>query len=418
MKISVLSQLAESTDLALKLQDEGNEVIFHTLTEGESMVGVGLLPIRKTLEDSLNADLIINDDVFLGSISDKLRRLGKPVVGGSTVTDRLENDREFGNKIMQACQIRVPRSETFRDFNLGKEFVASHPNKRYVFKPHGQKDREFTYVAQGTEDMVAMMEHFASKWQGEEVIFELQEFVNGIEMAVGGWFNGSKFCKPILPNFECKRLMNGDIGPNTGEMGTVMAYRTHSRLYQETLAKAETFLKTTGYRGFIDIACIVTKDDAYGLEWTSRFGYPTIQIQDEVHKKGSWTDFLYKLAEGNTDEVPTDTTKWDVGIAYCALPWPLHDPSDKFQGTPVFMPKDMSHIHLRDCWLDGKQYRQTGLMGYICICTGSDINLKIAKDKAYKKIRSVYVPGGFYRTDIADIVLENLPALKSWNWIK
>ena len=417
MKISILSKLAQSLDLALKLQEEDNEVTLYILTEDEANVGKGLVPIKDKI-GGLDADIIINDDVFLGSTSDRLRKSGKFVIGGSSTTDRLENDREFGHDIMKACGIRVPQSEKFTDFTKGITYVKENKDKRLVFKPHGQKDRFLTHVSRDTEEMVAMMEHFKNIWEGESITFELQEFVNGIEMAMGGWFNGSKFCKQVLPNFECKKLMNGDIGPNTGEMGTVMCYRTHSRLFQETLAKAEAFLKTTGYCGFIDIACIVTKDGAYGLEWTSRFGYPTIQIQDEVHKKDSWTKFFFKLAQGLTDEVPVDTSKWDVGISYCALPWPMKNSSKKFQDTPIFLPEDLEHIHLMEVWKDGKQYRQTGKEGSICVCTGSDINLKNAQEKAYGVIDTVHLPGGFYRTDIGDIVIENLPTLKAWNWIK
>jgi len=416
MKISIISKFCETLDLGMRLQDEGNDVTIYTLTEGESTVGKGLIPIKKKV-GGLDADLIINDDVFLGDTSDKLRKEGKSVIGGSEITDRLENDREFGYNIMRACGISVPKSENFTDFKKGIEFVIKNSDKRYVFKPHGQRDRERTHVSTDTEEMIAMMEYFQKMWKGE-VAFELQEFVEGIEMAIGGWFNGTSFCKQVLPNFEHKKLMNGEIGPNTGEMGTVMCYRTHSKLYQETLAKAEAFLRTTDYRGFIDVACIVNKDRAYGLEWTTRFGYPTIHIQDEVHKKGSWTKFLCQLSQGLTDEVPVDTSKWTVGVAYCSLPWPLHNASKEFQDKPVFMPEDMEHIHLRDIWLDKDQYKQTGLMGYICVCTGSDINLKVAKEKAYTVLHSINIPGGFYRTDIGDKVIENLPLLKSWGWIK
>lgn len=416
MRISVLSKLAESIDLCIQLQEEGNDVTLYTLTPGEANVGEGIVPIKTHL-GGLNADLIINDDVFLGSTSDKLRAAGKVVVGGSVITDRLENDREFGIDIMHACGIKVPTSSTFNNFRKGIEFIKNNQNKRYVFKPHGQKDRFFTHIAKNAEEMVAMMEHYQTIWE-EEAIFDLQEFVDGIEMAIGGWFNGNKFCKQVMPNFEHKRLMNGEIGPNTGEMGSVMAYRTHSKLYQETLAKAEAFLRTTGYRGFIDVACIVNKDRAYGLEWTARFGYPTISIQDEVHKKGTWTKFLYELAKGTAETVPVDTSKWAVGVAYCALPWPQKEENKIFQGTPLFFPKDLDHIHFRDVRLDGEQYRQAGLMGYICLCTGSDITIEKAKKKAYKVIDTVHVPGGFYRMDIGDKIINNMPVLRNLGWLR
>jgi phosphoribosylamine---glycine ligase len=415
MKISILSQLGESGDLAYRLQEEGHDVTFNILTKEEGEVGKGFLNVKANHTPDLTADLIINDDVFLGQVSDTLRNAGKVVLGGSEITDRLENDRTFGADIMRACGIKVPKSQTFSSFSGATAFLKKNPGK-YVFKPHGQEDRFFTHIARDTEDMLAMLEYYQSIWPNG-LTFELQEFVVGIEMAIGAWFNGTKFCKPVLPNFEFKKLMNGDIGPNTGEMGSVMAYRTHSKLFQETLAKSEAFLKTTGYRGFIDIACVVTRDAAYGLEWTARFGFPTIQIQDEVHYKGTWADFLYKLAQGLTDEVPADTSKWDVGVAICALPWPQKSIDARFTDVPVFFPEDMSHIHLRDVRLDG-QYKQAGMMGYICICTGSEVTIEKAKNKAYKVVDMVHVPGGFYRTDIGDRVIENMSILREMGWIR
>lgn len=417
MKITIISKFGECLDLALKLQDEGHEVAFHILTEGESDIGKNLITIKEKV-GGLDADLIINDDVAMGGLSDRLRKAGKAVIGGSVMSDRLENDREFGHDIMMACGITVPHSEKFESFKEAYDYVKANKDKRYVFKPHGQKQRFLTHVSRDSEEMVAMMAHFEKVWPGDSVVFELQEFVEGLEIAVSGWFNGTQFAKPVLVNWEHKKLMEGEKGPNTGEMGTVMCYRTHNKLFSETLAKTEAFLKTTGYRGCIDLNCIVTKDAAYGLEWTSRFGYPTVLIQDELHRKGSWGSFLYKLALGATDTVPADTSKWDVGVAVCSLPWPLQNKSEMFKNRPVFMPENLDHIHFSDVWLDGKQYKQAGEAGYICICTGSDVNLRIAKEKAYKVVKTVYVPSGFWREDIADKVMEMLPQLKEWGWMK
>lgn len=418
MRISIISELGETTDLAYRLQKEGHDVTMYIFRKGEQRVGTGLITVDTNNSPDISADLIINDDVFHGRISDRLRMIGKTVLGGSSITDRLENDRAFGTSVMQACGIKVPRTTTFSNFGSAMTFLEDNPG-RYVFKPHGQQDRFYTYVAQGTDDMMSMLAYYTQIWP-DMITFDLQEYIEGIEMAIGGWFNGTKFCKQALPNFEFKKLMNGDIGPNTGEMGTVMAYRTHSKLFTETLAKAEAFLKTTGYRGFIDIACIVNGDEAYGIEWTCRFGYPTIQIQDELHEVGSWGEFLYNLATGNTESVPADTSKWGVGVAYCALPWPRSDETSRFQDVPIFFPEDMHHIHTRDVWydLDNLEYKQAGLMGYICVCTGSDVTIEKAKKKAYSVLNKVYVPGGFYRTDIGDRVTHNMPTLKRWGWVR
>jgi len=199
---------------------------------------------------------------------------------------------------------------------------------------------------------------------------------------------------------------------------TVMAYRTKNRLFNETLAKAEAFLRTTGYAGYIDINCIVNESGAYGLEFTSRFGYPTVLIQDELHT-GGWGLFLYKLANGTAERVPANTEKWCVGVAYTTLPWPLQNKSMMFKNRPVFFPNDLSHIHFSDIWRDADgTYKQAGECGFLAVATGSDPDLRRAKEKAYDIIKKIHAPGGFYRSDIGDKLIENLPTLKQWGWIK
>ncbi len=65
-----------------------------------------------------------------------------------------------------------------------------------------------------------------------------------------------------------------------------------------TLKKMEPRLRDERYVGYIDVNCMVNSNGIYPLEFTSRFGYPTISIQQE----GMLTpigEFFFRLAEGS-----------------------------------------------------------------------------------------------------------------------
>ena len=53
-------------------------------------------------------------------------------------------------------------------------------------------------------------------------------------------------------------------------------------LFNATLQKMEPVLAREGYVGAIDLNCIVNGNGIYPLEFTARFGYPTIFIMQEA----------------------------------------------------------------------------------------------------------------------------------------
>jgi hypothetical protein len=50
----------------------------------------------------------------------------------------------------------------------------------------------------------------------------------------------------------------------------------------------EPVLDSEGYVGYIDVNCIVNNHGIYPLEFTSRFGYPTISIQQAGMTHAYW----------------------------------------------------------------------------------------------------------------------------------
>ncbi len=223
MKFLFVTREALSVDLAWQLTKEGHEVNFFVQNQSEKDVGDGFVTKVDQWETQKDwADVIIFDDLGFATTIEKLRAEGKAVVGGTAYTDRLEDDREFGQEELRKAGVNILPSWNFTSFDEAIAFIRQNPD-RYVIKPSGkaQNEKELLFVGQEDDgkDVEQVLEHYKNKWASKIKIFLLQKYAQGVEVAVGAFFNGNDFIEPININFEHKRLFPNDIGPSTGEMG-------------------------------------------------------------------------------------------------------------------------------------------------------------------------------------------------------
>lgn len=276
-------------DLAWKVAKEGHSVKYFIQQKDQKDVCDGFVEKTDDWEKLKDwADVIVFDDIGFGQITDKLRKEGKLVIGGSTYTDRLENDREFGQTEMQAVGITILPVSNFTDFDEAIKFLKANPG-RYVLKPSGkaQNEKELLFVGQEEDglDVLQVLEHYKKTWSKKIKAFQLQKFAAGVEVAVGAFFNGKDFIYPINVNFEHKRMFPGEIGPSTGELGTSMFWSQPNAIFNETLAKMKPKLAESGYVGYIDINCIANVRGIFPLELTC------FDVKTEILTKAGWKLF-------------------------------------------------------------------------------------------------------------------------------
>lgn len=410
-------------DLAWTVSKEGNSVRYHIQSKTEKVVGDGFVEKTDDLDGSIAwADVVIFDDVGYASMAEKLRRNKKLVVGGCTYSDRLEFDRDFGQDEMKAAGMVTLPSFDFHTFDEALEFVKANPN-RYVVKPSGkaQNDKVLSYVGQEDqgEDILQMLEHYKKTWGTKIKSFQLQRYASGVEVAVGAFFNGKNFILPICVNFEHKRMFNDEIGPSTGEMGTSMFWANDTQIYRSTLAKMETRLRENNYVGYIDINCIANGRGIYPLEFTSRFGYPTINIQIEG-VQSRWNDLLYGIAAG--EDVQLKTKKgYQIGVVVAVPPFPFSDKDtfEKYSGdAPIIFKKPMNEgVHPGDVKIVENEWVLAGSSGYAVIVTGSGTTMESARKEAYNRVRNILIPNMFYRTDIGLRWTKDSDLLHTWGYL-
>lgn len=428
------------TDLAWLLLKEGHNVKYFIEHETEKEIGDGFVPkTNDWRKDADWADVIVFDDVLgHGTMAKEMRDKGKLVIGGTPFTDQLEDDRAFGQEELRKAGVHIIPSEMFTSFEEAIEFVKSNPGK-YVIKPSGEaqniKGLLFIGEEEDGRDVVQVLSDYKRAWEKKIPIFQLQKRITGVEVAVGAFFNGKEFIYPINVNFEHKKLFPGNLGPSTGEMGTAMFWSEPNRIFNSTLKKFEEKLSSEHYVGYIDLNCIVNNNGIYPLEWTSRFGYPTIHIQQEgiLNEIG---DFLYELARGEKPKLRTKTG-FQVGIRLVVPPFPFKD-DETFQVkskdsiiylkphkksingnmTEEMKKKLYEGIHIEDVKILNGEWMVTGKSGVILVVTGSGTTMKQAQNQAYGRIRNVNIPHMYYRTDIGDRWYEDSDKLHNWGYLR
>jgi phosphoribosylamine--glycine ligase len=180
----------------------------------------------------------------------------------------------------EAHGIPVPDYREFSNFDQAIAYVKKE-DRPFVSKPSGDADKALSYVAKSPADLVYMLE----RWKKSSKLkppFILQEKIDGIEMAVGGWLGPHGFNKGWLENFEFKKLCNGDLGCATGEQGTVLRYVAKSKLAKQVLAPFADTLVDAGYTGYVDVNCIIDESgQPWPLEFTMRRWGRRRQREDE-----------------------------------------------------------------------------------------------------------------------------------------
>jgi phosphoribosylamine--glycine ligase len=421
-KFLFVSQESLSGDLAWTVKKEGHEVKIFIKSETDADVYTGFLDRVDDWQKATDwADVIVFDDTGFGSHADALRKKGKKVIGGSGYTDKLEDDRDFGIAEMRTAGMTTLMSADFTNFDDAIKFVKEHP-ARYVFKPSGtvssdSKSLLFIGSEEDGRDLIEVMEHNKRVWSKKITRFILQKFAAGVEVAVGAFFNGKDFILPINVNFEHKRLFPGDIGPMTGEMGTLMYWSEPNTIFKMTLAKMEDALEKSGYCGYVDINCIATPKGVYPLEFTCRFGYPTISIQLEGIQTPAG-EFLFRLAAGDSFMLKTKKG-FQIGVIIAVPPFPFNDKNAfaTYKDSSIIFRKSMDGIHMGDVKMVENDWHLAGESGYAVVVTSSGSTVEEVRKQVYSRIKNIILQNMFYRTDIGVRWYHDSDKLQTWGYL-
>ena len=350
--------------------------------------------------------------------------LGYKIFAPTVASARLEIDRGAGMDAMKAAGIELPPYQIF-DTLADAEKFARKSDRAWVHKPMGDEDdKSLTYVGKDPADLVGWLQRKQKSGKKLRGKVMLQEKVDLLcELGVSGWMGPEGF----LPDkwnvaIEHKALMNGEIGPATGEQGTVMQYVDAEKMADETLKPLEAALRVLGHRGDFCVGAGIAKDGrCLPFEFTARLGWPAFYIQTASHR-GDPAKWMRDLLDGkDTLKVSNDVA---IGVVMAQPRYPYNtSPPELVEGNPIEGVEEAGDaVHLASVMMgkgpvmrDGKvvdapTYQTTG--EYVLCMTGLGKTVERARKKVYGAVKQVHFANKMYRTDIGEKVKDALPALR------
>ncbi len=425
MNLLIIDPDSVGLDFAMRCAERGHSVkLFLKYVNGDrDRTGDGLVEKVPEWEKWIQwADLIVPtmNTLYLDRFED-LRKYGYPIFGPSKESARLEIERSYGMETFKKFGIDVPPYKMFRTLDEAEAYCW-RAGKPLVFKTLGsEEDKSLTHVAKDPADMINTLRRWKKQGMTLKGACMLQDLIEGVEIGVSAWMGRDGFLKPRGENIEHKKLMSGNYGPNTGEMATVMWYTTRSKLAKQVLEPMESFLRSTGHLGDIDVNCIVDeKGKAWPLEFTCRLGWPAFYIMCAQHEEP--VQWMLDALNGR------DTLKYSedvfIGLLMAQPKFPYKGGRrDEFTGIPVqgITDDNWSHLHLINV-MAGKGVEMVGEKPvekdmfvttgeYVLVATGSGETVKKARKRAYGVVDSVHVKNAIVRDDVGEEFEKSLPKL-------
>ncbi|HEV2231106.1 MAG TPA: phosphoribosylamine--glycine ligase [Thermoplasmata archaeon] len=256
---------------------------------------------------------VIGPEGPLGAgVSDALRIAEVPVVGPSKAAAQIETSKEYCRTLL--ARHGVPGSPKFAAVHAIEEVdraAAAFVEARFVVKPIGLFAGKGVWV--GGVDFLTHDEGVAYAKRllatGASGVV-LEEKLEGEEFSLMAFVTDSGIY-PMPAVQDYKRALEGDLGPNTGGMGSY-SQRDHllpflSRAnYDSALAILSKTVEAVrseglGYRGILYGGFMMTANGPSLVEFNARFGDPEAMNVLSLYEPGDFGELLRGVATGRVD---------------------------------------------------------------------------------------------------------------------
>ncbi len=344
----------------------------------------------------IGADLVvIGPEVpLVNGVADDLRRLKIAVFGPSKAAAQLEGSKTFAKEVMSDAGVPTAHSITCTTQEECEKALDTF-GPPYVVKDDGLAGGKGVVVTSNRK------EAFDHALACKRVVIE--EYLVGPEVSLFGISDGTSILA-MQPAQDFKRASDNDVGPNTGGMGAYspLPWAPSDIIedtYKQVLAPmiAEMSARGTPFIGLLYAGLALTDHGVRVIEFNVRFGDPETQVLIPLLKTPLAT-LLYKAA---TADLADTVLEWRddsaVTVVLAAEGYP-HAPQRGGQISEFPTIENVQIFHAGTT-LNGKGLIASG--GRVLSVTGIGADLTEARDRAYRAISQISLPGSFYRSDIA-----------------
>ncbi len=219
---------------------------------------------------------------LVAGLVDALEASGIPAFGPSAEAARIEGSKVHAKELMAAAGVPTASHAVLRSREEALDHLAraTYPA---VLKADGLAAGKGVVIAAGEAEAREAVEVFFVERRFGETEVVLEEHLEGEELSLLALCDGENVV-PLAPAQDYKRIHDGDLGPNTGGMGSYSPVPGFEQARAERIADAVhrpivdlMSRRGTPYHGVLYAGLMFTGDGPKVLEFNCRFGDPETQ---------------------------------------------------------------------------------------------------------------------------------------------
>lgn len=350
-------------------------------------------------KESIALTVVGPEAPLANGVVDEFRSAGLKIFGPTRFAARLESSKAYAKAFMVKHGIPTADYAEFEDIGSARDYVAEK-GAPIVIKADGLAAGKGVVVAMNEGEAHAALDAILA--EGGRVVIE--EFLEGEEASFIVMVDG-KNVLPFVTSQDHKRLLEGDLGPNTGGMGAyspaaVITPSLHARVMREIIQPVVRGMAQEGtpYTGFLYAGLMIDREgNPRTLEFNCRMGDPETQPIMMRLK----TDLSLLIEHGVNGTLDKIEAEWDrrsaLGVVMAAQGYPdCPRKGDVITG----LPKNEEDFHVFHA---GTKFEDSQILtngGRILCVTALGDSIKIAQRRAYQVAEGIAFQGCQMRRDI------------------